>query len=72
LLIARIEQLQQGSDPRQAELFVLADELNQLLEATAQRYSMLMTAKLSEPLNSEQTTREYHSVDIHHVEAINA
>jgi DDE family transposase len=72
LLTARIEQLQQGSEPHQAELFDLADELNQLLEATAQRYSMLITAKLSEPLNPEQTMREYHSIDIQHVEAIHA
>ncbi len=72
ILTARIEQLQQGSAPRQAELFNLADDLNQLLESAAQRYSALITAKLSEPLNSKKTTREYHSIDIHHVEAINA
>ncbi|MCK5830261.1 MAG: hypothetical protein KAH20_08160 [Methylococcales bacterium] len=34
LLTARIEQLQQGSASRQAELFDLADDLNQLLEST--------------------------------------
>ncbi|NOR79300.1 MAG: IS1634 family transposase [Methyloprofundus sp.] len=72
LLTARIEQLQQGSEPHQEELFNLADDLNQLLEATAQRYSALMTAKLSQPLESKKTTRDYHHVDINHVEAINA
>lgn len=72
LLTARIEQLQQGSEPHQEELFNLADDLNQLLEATAQRYSSLMTAKLSQPLDSKTTTRDFHHVDINHVEAINA
>ncbi|WP_428357314.1 IS1634 family transposase [Methyloprofundus sp.] len=72
LLTARIEQLQQGSEPHQEELFHLADDLNQLLEATAQRYSALMTAKLSQPLDSQSSERDYHSVDINHVEAINA
>jgi transposase len=71
LLTARIEQLQQGSEPDQQELFKLADDLNQLLEATAQRYSELITAKLSQPINSKKTTRDYHHVDINHVEAIN-
>nr|WP_221895964.1 hypothetical protein [Bathymodiolus japonicus methanotrophic gill symbiont] len=72
LLTARIEQLQQGLEPHQEELFNLADDLNQLLEATAQRYSSLMTAKLSQPLDSKTTTRDFHHVDINHVEAINA
>ena len=72
LLTARIEQLQQGSEPHQEELFNLADDLNQLLEATAQRYSSLITAKLSQPLNAKKAIRDYHHVDINHVEAINA
>nr|WP_221894427.1 hypothetical protein [Bathymodiolus japonicus methanotrophic gill symbiont] len=38
----------------------------------AWRYSSLMTAKLSQPLDSETTTRDFHHVDINHVEAINA
>ena len=33
LLAARIEQLLQGSEPYQAELFALADDVGQLLEA---------------------------------------
>ena len=37
LLAARIEQLLQGSAPHQAELFALADEVGQLLEAAAER-----------------------------------
>ena len=37
LLTARIEQLQEGSEPCQQELFHLADDLTQLLEASAQR-----------------------------------
>ena len=38
LLCARIEQLLQGSEAVQGEIFDLADELNQTLEAAAQRY----------------------------------
>ncbi len=72
LLTARIGQLQQGSEPQQEELFNLADDLNQLLEETAQRYSALITAKLSQPLDSKKPIRDYYSVDINHVEAINA
>jgi transposase len=72
LLTARIEQLQQGLASRQTELFDLTDDLNHFLEATAQRYSARITAKLSEPLDSKQTTQEYHSIDIHHIEAIQA
>ena len=71
LLTARIEQLQQGSQPQQAELFDLTDDLNHLLETTAQRYSALISAKLSQPVNggSEQ---DYHTVDINQVEAVQA
>lgn len=72
LLTARIEQLQQGSTLRQAEVFALSDDLNQLLESTAQCYSTRITAKLSEPIKSNQTTQDFHSVDIHHIEAINS
>ncbi len=37
LLTARIEQFLQGSEPQQAELFALAADLGQLLEAAAER-----------------------------------
>ncbi|WP_143735877.1 hypothetical protein [Methyloprofundus sedimenti] len=53
-MTARIEQLQQGSVSRQEELFDLADDLNQRLEATAQRYSTLITAKLSKTAHFEK------------------
>ena len=69
LLTARIEQLQQGSEPHQQELFDLADDLNQLLEATAQRYSSLITAKFSQAVESTPSP-DYHNVDINHVEAL--
>jgi len=72
LLTARIEELQQGSTLHQAELFGLSDELNTLLEATAHAYSARITAKLSEPLKSSQVTQEFHSVDIQHIEALQA
>ncbi|MFI3186039.1 MAG: hypothetical protein QX198_08675, partial [Methylococcaceae bacterium] len=42
LLTARIDQLLQGSTPRQAELFELTNDLGQLLETAAQRYSKLI------------------------------
>ncbi|MCF6251437.1 MAG: hypothetical protein L3J75_09250 [Methylococcaceae bacterium] len=71
LLTARIEQLQQGTQPLQQELFDLADDLNQLLETTAQRYSALITAKLSQPVEST-SAQDYHHVDINHVEALQA
>lgn len=72
LLTARIEQLLQGPAPCQSELFDLAEDLSQLLETTAQRFSAQITARLSEPLNPKTPSREYHAVDIHHVEAIQA
>jgi len=46
LLAARIEQFLQDSKPHQAELFDLADDLGQLLEAAAERYSTLIIDKL--------------------------
>jgi hypothetical protein len=50
LLAARIEQLLQGLAPRQAELFHLADDAGQLLEALAERYTDLIIAKLAQPV----------------------
>ena len=73
LLAARIEQLLQGSAPRQAELFTLAGEVGQLLEAAAERYSTLIIAKLAQPLLAVATPeQDYHSVDINHIEASQA
>ena len=71
MLTARIEQLQQGTQPLQQELFDLADDLNQLLETTAQRYSALITTKLSQPVESTPA-QDYHHVDINHVETLQA
>jgi transposase len=72
LLTARIEQFLQGSKPHQAELFDLADDLGQLLEAAAERYSTLIIAKLAQPVASASSDQDYHSVDINHIEAIQA
>ena len=72
LLTARIEQLLEGSEPHQQELFHLADDLTQLLEASAQRYSALIIAKLAQTVDAESPETDYHSVDINHVEALQA
>ena len=73
LLTARIEQLLQGSAPRrQAELFHLADDVGQLLEAAAERYSELIIAKLAHPVATATAEQDFHSVDINHVEAAQA
>jgi len=72
LLTARIEQLLQVSAPHQDELFALADDLSQLLEASAQRYSALITAKLAQPVATVSQEQDYHRVDINHVEALQA
>jgi transposase len=72
LLTARIEQLLQGSAPQQAELFHLADDVGQLLEATAERYSDLIIAKLAQPVATATPEQDYHSVDINQIEAVQA
>jgi len=75
LLTARIEQFLQGTEPRQAELFALADELGQLLEAAAERYSNLIIDKLAQPVVATAIAipeQDYHSVDINHIEAAQA
>ena len=82
LLCSRIEQLLQSSEAVQSEIFDLADDLGQTLEATAQRYSALILQKHSIPVESttgsaEQTTEglvesDYHRVDINHLQALDA
>jgi len=72
LLTARIEQVLEGSEPYQQELFHLADDLTQLLEALAQRYSALIVAKLAQPVDAASPEPDYHTVDINHVEALQA
>ena len=72
LLTARIEQLLQGSAPQQAELFDLAADSGLLLEAAAQRYSTLIIAKLAQPVATATPEQDYHSVDINHIEAVQA
>jgi len=72
LLAARIEQLLQGSAPHQAELFHLADDVGQLLEATAERYSDLIIAKLAQPVAAATPGQDYHRVNINHIEAAQA
>jgi transposase len=69
LLAARIDQLLQGSAPHQAELFALADDAGQLLEAAAERYSDLIIAKLAQPVATATSEQDIHSVDINHIEA---
>ena len=71
LLTARIEQLLEGSDHQQ-ELFHLTDDLTQLLEASAQRFSALIVAKLAQPVEATSLESDYHCVDINHVEALQA
>ena len=72
LLAARIEQLLQGSAPHQAELFHLADDVGQLLEATAERYSDLIIAKLAQPVTAATPEQDYHRININHIEAVQA
>ncbi len=72
LLTARIEQLLQGCEPHQQELFHVADELTQCLEASAQRYSALIIAKLAQPVDAASPEPDYHTVDINHVETLQA
>ena len=72
LLTARIKQLLEDSEPHQQELFHVADDLTQLLEASAQRYSALIIAKLAQAVDVESPETDYHSVDINHVEALQA
>lgn len=72
LLTARIEQLLEGSEAHQHELFHLADDLSQRLEASAQRYSALIVAKLAQPVEAASPEADYHTVDINHVEALQA
>jgi len=72
LLAARIEQFLQGSAPCQAELFALADDVGQLLEAVAERYSELIIAKLAQPVAIATPEEDYHRVNIDHIEAVQA
>ena len=72
LLTARIDQLLQGVTPRQAEVFDLANDLAQLLEASAQHYSKLIIAKLALPVDPASPEQDYHRVNINHVEAVQA
>ncbi len=72
MLTAGIEQFLQGSAPHQAELFALADDLGQLLEAAAERYSDLIIAKLTQPVATETPEQDYQAVDINHIEAVQA
>ena len=72
LLTARIEQFLRGSEPHQAELFALADDVAQLLEAAAERYSDLIIAKLAKPMATGVPEQDYHTVNINHIEAVQA
>ncbi len=72
LLAARIEQFLQGSAPNQTELFALADDVGQLLEASTEYYSNFIIAKLALPGATATSGQDYHSVDINHVEAAQA
>ncbi len=72
LLTARIDQLLHASAPHQAELFALAEEVGQLLEAAAERYSDLIIAKLAQPVSIATPEADYHRVNINHIEAVQA
>jgi transposase len=54
------------------DFFHLTDDLTQLLEASAQRYSALIVAKLAQPVDTASPEPDYHTVDINHVEALQA
>jgi transposase len=69
LLTARIEQLLEGSF-HQLELFPLVDDLSERLEASAQRYSTLIVAKLAQPVDGTDPEQDYHRIDVNHVEAL--
>jgi len=56
----------------QAELFHLADDVGQLLEAAAERYSDLLIAKLAQPVAIAKPEADYHRVNINHIEAAQA
>jgi hypothetical protein len=70
--MARIEQILQGSVPQQAELFALVDDVDQILEAAAERYSALIIAKLAQPVAAATPEQDYHTVDINHIEVAQA
>ena len=72
LLTSRIQQLLQGGKSGQDELFDLADEMSQILEAAAQRYSKLIIAKLGHPVTDVASEADYHSVNINQIEAVEA
>ena len=72
MLAVRIEQLLQGSAPRQAELFHLGDDVGQLQEAAAERYSDLIIAKLVQPVAIATPEAEYHRININRIEAAQA
>lgn len=72
LLTARIQQLLQGSEPHQDELFDLADDVDHALEAAAQRYSKLIIKKMARPVPAATPEQDYHRVDINHIEAAEA
>ena len=64
LLAARIAQFLQGSEPYQAELFDLADDVGQLLEAAAERYSTLIIDKLVQPVASASSYKNQSSLKL--------
>ena len=72
LLTARMEQLLQDAQAQQAELFALTDEIGVMLETAAQRYSRLLVHKMAQPVDSTAPATDYHRVDIHRVDAIEA
>ncbi len=72
LLTTRIQQLLQGGKTGQDELFDLADEMSQMLEVAAQRYSKLIIAKLGQAVTGAASEADYHSVNINQIEAAEA
>ncbi len=72
LLTARVEQLLQDTQAQQAELFALTDDINVMLETAAQRYSRLLVHKMAQPVDPTAQATDYHRVDIHRVEAMEA
>lgn len=69
LLAARIEQLLPAPGLQQMELFALADDLEPWLEEIAQRYSVLIIHKMAQPVKTDSTHQDYHTVDINAIDA---
>ena len=69
-----VESVREGMQVKQLALLKLGkdDDVGQLLEATAERYSDLIIAKLAQPVAIATPEADYHRVNINHIEAAQA